>query len=205
MNQQDCRVQTAYKGLTQNQVLGLVWWRSLRKKAVVLHEGLPVLLKGRIVSTLFTLLSLFDLCYLKADLSNNLYHHYQRAKSWFSFIFIDPMLVGRGMFRRVRQRRVLSKSVRRMVSLSTNESGPAEAPYQAPAYLYLFALFAMGYYVGIRISLLVVLIHSMLKRFRVYSRIKESWKKYRNRRAQHGPTMREKIYYYVDYWLSTHP
>lgn len=89
--------------------------------------------------------------------------------------------------------------------MSTNEPTPSATPYKVPAFFYVFLSLVFGYYAGVKIALLSLFLYYILRRYGVFLSIKDSWKEYRSRASEHGPTMGEKIYYYVDYWLSTNP
>lgn len=116
----------------------------------------------------------------------------------------NKMLGGKNVLRRVRQRRALSKNFRRIASLTVNEN-EAVRPLQIPIYGSFLLGLVFTYYSGIKISLLFLSIYSVLKRYGVFSKIQSTFKAYRTRRQDHGPTTREKCYYFVDYWLSTNP
>lgn len=114
------------------------------------------------------------------------------------------MLRGRNIMRRVKQRRVLSKNFRRLASLTVADDGASKS-VQIPVYMSLLAFIVFALHYGIKPACLLMSIHFSLKRYGFWTKIQAVFQTWRRRRQDHGPTSRQKLYYYVDYWLSTNP
>lgn len=120
-------------------------------------------------------------------------------------LFLDPkMLRGRNILRRVKQRRVLSKNFRRLASITVADDRASQS-VQIPVYMSLLAFIVFALHYGIKPACLLMSIHFSLKRYGFWSKIQTAFQAWRRRRQDHGPTSRQKLYYYVDYWLSTNP
>lgn len=114
------------------------------------------------------------------------------------------MLMGQNILHRVKQRRVLSKNFRRVASLTSNDEG-SHRSLQIPLYVSFIALLIFTLHYGLKSSFILLSIHFCMKRYGVWSKSQTAFKAWRSRRQDHGPTSGQKLYYYVDYWLSTNP
>lgn len=115
-----------------------------------------------------------------------------------------PMLGGKSVLRRSRHRRVLSKSFRRVASLSITE-GTTSNTNPFPRFGIAIFSVPLVYYIGLKFSVLLIAITLILRQYGVLRYLQSIFTTYRNRTPRHGPSIREKCYYYVDYWLSTNP
>lgn len=109
----------------------------------------------------------------------------------------------KGVLRRSRHRRVLSKKIRKVASLNIQES----LEYGEAIPRIILACFASPfiYYGGLKFFLALFILTTVARKFGKFGYVQSIITIYRNRRPRHGPTVREKCYYYVDYWLSTNP
>lgn len=111
------------------------------------------------------------------------------------------MLSGRSIIRRGRQRRVLSKHIRRTDSYSSNEI-PAKA--RVPRYIYAIVIILACCFISLKLVFTFSVIYYVIKK--VFVPPIRAWFTRHYKRSQHtGPTAREKCYYYLDYWISTNP
>lgn len=129
---------------------------------------------------------------------------YKSAK--IDFLFRNTpstMLSGRGVLRRTRHRRVLSKHFKRSGSFVANESQASDT-FKIPLYVSLAVSLSSIISFGIRRTAYLFFFIYILRRIGVFAFFRNTCQAYRSRPQQHGPTLREKCLYYVDYWMSTH-
>lgn len=111
------------------------------------------------------------------------------------------MLGGRAVLRRGRQRRVLSKHITRTSSQTNIDS---HVKILVPAYFYaIVLLFALVFFTWNFVFVASVLY--FVFRLVVLPPLSLRLSRYHKRAQGPGPTIREKWYYNVDYWISTNP
>lgn len=117
--------------------------------------------------------------------------------SWFQNMFISRPLMRRG-----RQRRVLSKHIRRTNSINGPET---QAKTRVPRYIYIFVIAVACCFISFRMVAILSSVYAVYRKM-FLPFIRFSLRRLYKRPRQHsGPTLREKWYYYVDYWISTNP
>lgn len=140
----------------------------------------------------------------KEDISNSARGHHQKPVPACNclVIWFQKMLAGRSHMRRGRQRRVLSKHIRRTNSINGPET---QAKTRVPRYVYILIIAVACCFISFRMVGILAAIYAVFKKG-VLPFLRFSLRRYYKRPQQHsGPTLREKWYYYVDYWISTNP
>lgn len=111
------------------------------------------------------------------------------------------MLGGRAVLRRGRQRRVLSKHITRTSSQTNIDN---HVKILVPAYFYaIILLFALVFFTWKFVCIASVLY--FVFRLVILPPLSVRLSRYHKRAQGPGPTIREKWYYNVDYWISTNP
>lgn len=112
------------------------------------------------------------------------------------------MLGGRSLIRNGRQRRVLSKHIHRSNSLTQNDS---QSNSFLPNYSYA-AILSLSFCFFQSKAVIIAAALSFLAIKLLFPYILTHLNGYfRKGTSNHGPTFREKCYYYLDYWISTNP
>lgn len=125
----------------------------------------------------------------------------QPGSSYSIYEWSRRMLGGRSLIRNGRQRRVLSKHIHRTSSLTQTESSSNTL---LPNYVYVIALLLSLSIFSFRNSLILCAACFFFRKV-LCPHIYTFLGGYRKRTSHHGPTSREKCYYYLDYWISTNP
>lgn len=112
------------------------------------------------------------------------------------------MLRGSAVIRRGRQRRVLSKHITR--SISQNRIELQFLKIRIPRYIYACLLCIAFYFLSASVVFLMSFLYYIVKRI-LLPHFSAWLTRYRKRAQRIGPSVGEKWYYYLDYWISTNP
>lgn len=112
------------------------------------------------------------------------------------------MNVGKSFLtRRTRHRRVLSKAFRR--STSQKQHIPDPYPNRKPFYIGILIGVIITYYISFKAALGGLASLITIRRLGIFDKVTTLVKMFCRKRTHHGPTLRERCYYYLDYWIST--
>lgn len=126
-----------------------------------------------------------------------------RKKKTSTIDWSSQMISGRSLLRRARQRRVLSKHIKRSNSFTVETT---LEDISIPCFIFptILALFVLS--IPVVHTIILYVLYNVLRKLNVFSSLRARYEAYRKKRSsRNGPSIREKCYYYLDYWISTNP